>query len=82
MRVRLGNKRLVRSASVEASKGPNSDKTRKTRHCCSVTPVSANMFLIGFMTPSRARMRAIGNERDVEGSFLLFMVSSLVDVHY
>ena len=44
---------------------------RKTRHCCSVIPVSANISRIGAMTPSRARISAMGKERDVVGNLLV-----------
>jgi len=70
MRVKLGNSRLDRSARVLESRVPNSDKTLSTRHCCSVIPVSASMSLIGIITPSRARINAMGKDRDVFGSFL------------
>lgn len=51
---------------------PLSDSTRRMRHCCSVIPDFESIFRIGAMTFSRARIRTIGKDRVVGGSFRVF----------
>ena len=57
-----------------ASIAPYSAKTRSTRHCCSVIPVSLSISRIGAITLSRARNNAIGNDRSVEGNLLVIRI--------
>ena len=80
IRVRLDAIRPASLDNRDASIGPNSSKTRSTRHCCSVRPVPASISRIGAMTASRARISAIGSERRVDGSAaLIFGIGSTLD---
>lgn len=81
IRVRLGTNRLARLPRAEVSSDPISDITRKTRHCCSVIPVSASISRIDAITPSRARTKAMGKERAVVGKGCVMEKSELAELN-
>ena len=70
MRDKLGINKLAFTEICVRSCAPDSDNTRKTRHCCSVIPDTFSISRIGPITFSRDRINAIGKDRRVDGSLL------------